>query len=280
MPLIELSPDRLLAAEAQLPMAANIFSRLSFQLANPKTALEDVAETVMLDTALAARVIRVANSPVYRRGDPVVSLNQAITYIGTQQTCQIVGLLVSDRVFVADLPHYGVASEDVWASSVTSAIAARILAARIGCNEGEAYTLALLRGMGRLLLQRLAVEDAVPSERESLKDASSVRQWELRTFGVDAMEATIRVLQSWNFPNEFIVVLRRLQRHQIIGPETAALYLANVVAERAGAGIAIEKGLWTVDAPLLRAAGLDNVALHDVMQAAKQEASRLKVALA
>lgn len=260
-------------------MAANIFSRLSFQLANPKTTLDEVVETMQFDTALAARVIRVANSPVYRRGEPVMSLTQAITYIGTQQTCQIVGLLVANRVFIADLPHYGVTSEELWAASATSAIAARFLAARLGAHEGEIYTLALLRGLGRLLLQRIASEDAVSAERGERRDAGTIRQWELRTFGVDSTDATVRVLQSWDFPVEFVAVLRRLQTRQLIGPEAAALYLANAVAERAGAGLPIEKGLWTVDAALFRATGMDNASLHEVLLETKQECARMRLAL-
>lgn len=279
MPLIEITPERLFAAESQLPMAANIFSRLSFQLANPKTTLEDVTETVQSDTALAARLIRVANSPVYRRGDAVVSLTQAITLIGTQQTCQLVGLLVANRVFVADLPHYGVASEDLWALSITSSIAARILAARLGCHEGETYTLALLRSMGRLLLQRIATEDDVVCAKEAMLDAASVRQWELRTFGIDALEATVRVLQSWNFPQEFVVVLRRVGKRQLEGSEVLALHLANIVAERAGVGLTIEKGLWNADVILLKSAGMDNIALHEVLQETKREVTRMRLAL-
>jgi HD-like signal output (HDOD) protein len=274
-----MSTSLLAAAEAQLPMAGSVFSKLSFQMADAHTTLEDVVETVQVDTVLAARIVLVANSPVYRRGDPVVSLSKAIANIGTQQTCQIVGVLVASRLFADDLPHYGLKSDVLWNASITSSIAARLLAERIGGHPGESYTLALLRSVGRLLLQQVARDAAIPVKISDQWDAPAVRAWERASFGIDASEATLRVLQLWSFSPAAIDVFRRLHKRPLARADEAVLHLANVISGELGAGLDIERGVWTPEPAALKSTEVDLEALHDIREETRAEVGKIRSAL-
>jgi HD-like signal output (HDOD) protein len=270
---------RLAAAEAKLPMAGSVFSKLSFQMADAHTTLEDVVETVQVDTVLAARVVLVANSPVYKRGDPVVSLSKAIANIGTQQTCQIVGVLVASRLFADDLPHYGLKSDALWNASITSSVAARLLAERIDGHPGESYTLALLRSVGRLLLQQVARDAAIPVKIPSTWDARAVRAWERSSFGIDASEATLRVLRLWSFSPAATDVFRRLHKRPFARSDEAVLHVANVLAVELGAGLDIEHGLWTPEPAALKSMELEMEDLHDIREETKAEVGKIRSAL-
>jgi len=52
-------------------------------------SLADAAALIGADAALAADILRCANSVMYRRGAPVVDLTQALTRIGEQQVMRL-----------------------------------------------------------------------------------------------------------------------------------------------------------------------------------------------
>lgn len=80
--------DRLVAdpdAHAHLlPRAAAVVPPLLARLRDPSTALPDLSQLVSRDITLVAEVIRMANSPYYRRDDAVVELGHAIQVLGIE----------------------------------------------------------------------------------------------------------------------------------------------------------------------------------------------------
>ena len=257
-------------------MAPAIFARLSVLLTKPSTTLEDVVATVELDPILSSRVIRVANSPLYQRAEPVVAIKDAIAYIGTYETSQIVGAMVASRLFAHGLPHYKIDAAALWNSCVSSAVAARNLAARIGLPEGECYTIALLRGIGWLVLERFAEKAELPISPEPFDDPQSVAKWERKAFGLGAADATLRVLKLWNFPPAAVAALRRLGKRPYTDPLTTLLAIANGIGERLGLGLEVELGRWTITPPLLKVVGLDPERLEEIVHETQAEMEKLR----
>lgn len=257
-------------------MAPAIFSRLSTLLTKPSTTLEDVADTVQLDHTLTARIVRVANSPLYQRGEPVIAITEAIAYIGTQETSQIVGVMVASQLFAQGLPHYNIDSDALWNCSVSSAVAARLLAARVGLPEGECYTIALLRGIGWLVLERFARKNAMPIPDHALDDPTSVAKWERQVFGMSSADAGLRVLKLWNFAPPAVAALRRLGKRPINDPTTALLATANAISDRLGLGLEVERGSWIITPQLLKVVGLDAERVEEIVQETQGEMEKLR----
>jgi HD-like signal output (HDOD) protein len=260
----------------ELPIAPAIFSQLSALLTNPSTTLEDVVVAVQLDPILAACIVRVANSPLYLRGEPVVAITEAIAYIGTQETSQIVGVMVAGQLFAPGLPHYKIDSDALWNCCVSSAVAARLLASRAGLPEGECYTIALLRGIGWLVLERFAEKAALPINPQPFDDPASVTKWERQVFGMTAAEASLRVLQLWNFAPPAVAALRRLGKRPYTDPTTALMAIANAITGRLGLGLEVEHGSWIITPPLLKAVGLDPERVEEIVHETQAEMEKLR----
>jgi HD-like signal output (HDOD) protein len=274
--LPSLPHDEWLSVTDELPMTPAIFARLSSLLSKPSTTLEDVVAAVELDPILTSRVVRVANSPLYRRDQPVISITEAIAYIGTQETSQIVGYMIAGNLYSKDLPHYKIEPAALWNSCVGSAVAARLLAERVGLESGECYTIALLRGIGWLALERFAEKNALPVSPLAFNDPETVNRWERQVFGMVAPEATLRVLQLWSFSPTVIAALRRLGRRPYTDPLTSLLAIANGIGERLGLGLAVERGHWTITQPLLKAIGLGPEQLPEIVQDTTVEMEKLR----
>ena len=80
--------DRLIADEAAhqrlLPRAAAVIPPLLARLRNPVLALRELSQQVSRDVTLVAEVVRMANSALYRRGESIVDLDQAIGRLGVE----------------------------------------------------------------------------------------------------------------------------------------------------------------------------------------------------
>lgn len=257
-------------------MAPAIFSRLSELLSRPSTTLEDVVAAVQLDPILTARVVRVANSPLYQRGDPVVSITEAIAYIGTQETSQIVGVLVADKLFTQELPHYKTSCDALWNACVASAVAARVIAGRVGLSEGECYTISLLRGIGWLVLERFAQNNDLPISPLPFNDPVVIAKWERSVFGMSAADTTLRILHLWNLSPVAVAALRRLEKKPYQDPMTTLLAVANAVVDRLGIGLEVERGRWTITPAQLKVIGLDSEQLEEITQEVKFELEKMR----
>ncbi len=80
--------DRLIADKASharlLPRAAAVIPPLLARLRNPALSLPELAQHVSRDVTLVAEVIRLANSPYYRREAVVADLDHAIRVLGVE----------------------------------------------------------------------------------------------------------------------------------------------------------------------------------------------------
>ncbi|MCS6244000.1 MAG: HDOD domain-containing protein [Opitutus sp.] len=159
---------------------------------------------------------------------------------------------------------------------MSSAVAARLLAARVGLPEGECYTIALLRGIGWLVLERFAEKNALPIPDQVLDDPASVAKWERQVFGLSAAEAALRVLKLWNFAPPAVAALRRLGKRPYTDPTTALLAIANAIGDRLGLGLEVERGRWIITPQLLKVVGLDPERVEEIVHETQGEMEKLR----
>lgn len=77
--------DRLLkelAACGELPSLPAAATRIVALAQDATAGMEDVADAVMMDPALAAKVLRIANSPLYGQRRQSDNLQQAVMLLG------------------------------------------------------------------------------------------------------------------------------------------------------------------------------------------------------
>ncbi|MCG6535633.1 MAG: HDOD domain-containing protein, partial [Syntrophales bacterium LBB04] len=99
-----------------------LLNRLLEALENPRLSLEDVAAVVSKDQALAARLLKTANSPFFGFSRKVTSIKQALLLLGINAAK---GLLLGVSLF-----HDVRGIEGLWAHSVGTATVAAIMAPR------------------------------------------------------------------------------------------------------------------------------------------------------
>lgn len=166
------SLDDLLAEIRQLPSLPAIVNRLIESLDNEALGVDELAQGIAMDQALAARALRVANSPFYGVQHEVATIHDAILVLGFRA--------VSSLVMAASVTRYFTPQADsnfdltrFWHHCIATALAGRGLAKATGLKPESGFTAGLLHDIGRLLLvttrpRHYALVVACQSERDCL----------------------------------------------------------------------------------------------------------------
>ncbi len=139
---LELPPPPRVAAEVQrlTRTEAEDDARLAVNSA-------ELANLIQRDVALAGQVMRVANSALYARRTPVVTLPQAIAWLGMREIRTITfSAAVQSQVFAST--YFRKEMTDLWRESVITALFAQEVARLKRRNVESAYLCGLLHRVG------------------------------------------------------------------------------------------------------------------------------------
>lgn len=102
--LLQIIEHKLAQDKLVLPTLPEVVLKVRQQADKPNVSLNSLAEIISCDAALAARVIKVANSAFMGFSIKVSSLNQAVTRIGLRQIRDIVIAMVLEQIFTSKQP--------------------------------------------------------------------------------------------------------------------------------------------------------------------------------
>lgn len=199
-----MDPNQLVDALARcrsLPTAPGVAMKVVTLAQDPDVGLAEVADLVTKDPALAARVLRAANSPLYARNREITNVRQALMVLGLHATLSLalgftlVSGLRGNQGDNIDYPAF-------WRRAVLAAMIARALGEHLRLAEGEdLFLMGLLQDIGILALDR-----ALPDYGElcaQAEDHDHLAELERRRYGADHAMAGGWLLRKWGLP-EFL----------------------------------------------------------------------------
>lgn len=111
-----------------VPSMPDIALRVRRAIDDPNKNVEDIAKIVQADPGLTARLVQVANSPLYRGTTPVLGCRQAVTRLGLQQTRNLVYSFALKQLFRADSAPLRKRMIGMWQHTASVAAIAAVLA--------------------------------------------------------------------------------------------------------------------------------------------------------
>lgn len=273
-----LSESELTAAIAELPPVSGVLQRILTVLRDPHSDLDDIARLVKAETALAAQVVRLANSVHFGLAQPVASVDEAIQQLGFAEINRLVCALGSKQLFLRPLHHYGVTAEALWQHTLAVAVCAEVLAGYTKADRSVAYLAGILHPVGLIALDRTATARQLAPRA----DGTPLTDWEHAQFGTDNAGIAARVLRAWKFPDNLLAAVAGRYTPGAAGDQIAAasvLHVASCLAERLGSGLPPEKALFPASADRIAAAGLHWDDYADAEMEATQQLERTRALL-
>ncbi|HZE43659.1 MAG TPA: HDOD domain-containing protein [Steroidobacteraceae bacterium] len=177
---------------APMPRVCAQLAELTAQLAADAIQL---ARLIQSDAALAGEIMRVANSPALRPRSPIVSLQQAVSWLGVAEVRNIaMAVMLRGEVFSA--PGHEPESEELWREAWLAGLWAKEIARERRKHVESAFLAALMHRTGAALA--LKILSGFEVQQRTVMDAKTfaglVNEFEPR-FG--------RLLMSnWRLPDD------------------------------------------------------------------------------
>jgi len=169
-------------------------------LADVNADMGKVVGLINTDAALAADIIRAANSAFYSSGERVASLDRAVEKLGFRESIRLLSMSIVHLLAARDLGCYGIPAEVYWAESLYHGIFVEELARETNAADPDtAHTAGLLRYIGRLAINQI-IHDLGGGLFWDGSDP--LNEWELREVGVCQSEVAAVLLRTWRFPEE------------------------------------------------------------------------------
>lgn len=151
-PLVKKDPEDVVRSVTKVASLPTIFTKLDEAINDPRKTNKDFAKIINEDTAMAARLLRIANSALYNFPSKIETVTHAVTIIGTNQLRDLV-LASSVIKLFANVPEDLVSMESFWRHSIACGLTARTIATvRRETNVERFFVAGLLHDIGRLIM--------------------------------------------------------------------------------------------------------------------------------
>ncbi|MCU7840725.1 MAG: HDOD domain-containing protein [Candidatus Thiodiazotropha sp. (ex Troendleina suluensis)] len=181
-----------------LPTLPEVALKVRDAVENEQSSANQIAEIIASDAALSARLLQVANSPLYRGRVTIDNLQMAVARLGVRLVRSLVVSLIMQQIFQATNDLLDAKFRQVWEESVQIAAISRVLASNADHLDKEQAMLAgLIHNIGALPVLTMA-----ESHEELLQDPQELD----RIIDVISPQVGQRILEMWDFPPSLIKV--------------------------------------------------------------------------
>ena len=195
-----------------------------------ESTIEELADCLSRDPALAATMLKLANSSLFNMGQEIRTLQRATLVLGLK-TVKLMSLSFS---LAGGLPKRGSESgfdfQEFWHRSVVRSVTARAMSDLAGEMLGdEAFLCGLLGHFGRLVLARVMPDEyaAVAEEGGGWPTA----ELERRRLGFSNTDVCASLLKEWGIPDSLYLALAYASQPDRMpeGAPEAAVHLARLL---------------------------------------------------
>jgi HD-like signal output (HDOD) protein len=131
-----------------LPVLPQVAGRVMALASDPSADAARLSALIHQDQALAAHVLRIANSPAYMPRSPIVSLQHAVAMLGGTQLSEI-AVAIALKSGAVKIPGYEAYIQQLWRHALASGAYAKEIARLRRYNVESAYLCGLLHAVGK-----------------------------------------------------------------------------------------------------------------------------------
>jgi putative nucleotidyltransferase with HDIG domain len=213
----------------------DVYLRITRLIDDPRSSAADIVKAVSQDPSFTIRLLRVANSALYRFPSAVDTVAKAVSVIGTSQISNL-ALSMSVASSFDGMLNELVSMPNFWRHSLYCALISRHLARVAGrCDPDALFTAGLLHDIGELVIFNRLPEPAKAALLLVLdsQDELPVHQAERQIIGFDHSEVGGELARQWNLPpllEECIAHHHDIASAKRHPREVALVYLGNILA--------------------------------------------------
>ncbi|MBD3221251.1 HDOD domain-containing protein [bacterium] len=220
-----------------LPTLPSVVQKLLVMLRDPEFSARDVSAAICSDQALAARVLKLVNSPAYGIAHDIQSIDRAVIILGSEALQSLV--LCAGVTAAMEAMANPAMLNGFWHHAYHVATSAHDLAERgDGAEPSEVFLAGLVHDLGELVLAVLRPDEWLRVRDLGARDRIAN---EKRYLGLTHTRAGHMLATRWCLPEEIADVAREHHSERSTvsteRPTLAMIALADIFSRLAGAGV-------------------------------------------
>ena len=258
---------RLLQVES-LPALPTTLNEVNRIMESPDATTEQISKVISQDQAMAAKVLRMVNSPIYGFPGRISSLQHGLTLLGFNV---IRGILLSTAVF----DSINTAMAGLWDHSLGCSLACGQIARVAGKKNPEEYAVAgLLHDLGKAVFAMQIPEAKKEVDALVQREDISFYKAEARVLGFSHDRINKWLADHWNLP---VIIKEGMAHHHDpmkaeFYPDVAAIvHLGDFYTRVYDCGFAGDKGVNGVDPRSLKILGLNQSKVEELLDSVGEE---------
>ncbi|MDP8221966.1 MAG: HDOD domain-containing protein [Candidatus Lernaella stagnicola] len=224
---VEVSPEEeafrervikaILARDFDLPMLPHVALKVIRLTSDEDASMQDLAKVILTDQTIAAKIISIANSPVYAGVVEINNINQALVRLGqTEVKNLMLAISLQTKIFKSRL--YGRLAKRLWERAVGVAFASRVVASATNNDKNESFLAGLMHNIGRMI-SLTVIESAQRRVEDDFRPQEEMIENIVEQYQRDVGELTV---EKWTLPSIVNQVVRFYGRpEEQIKPEPA-----------------------------------------------------------
>ena len=213
--------------------------KLNGLLADERVAIDDITTVVLRDPALAARVLRLANSPLYGHAARIDTVSRAVAVLGMAELQKLVCALSAVETF-SRLSSAVTNMNAFWRHGVYTGLLAQSIARRLRVLRPERLFVAgVMHDIGTLIVNHRYPELAEELIRHAQGDEDRLYALEQAELGFEHALLGGLMLDHWQLPSSIVQAITHHHAPTLAGGapvEAAILQVAERLANASGTG--------------------------------------------
>ncbi len=252
------------------------YERMNETINHPRSSIEDISKVITEDQGLTARLLRLANSPMFGCYARVDSITKAVTIIGTQQLRDL-ALAASVMGVFKGIPEELLNMTSFWRHCIACGIIARSLAVyRRELNVERLFVAGMLHDVGQVVLATSRPGLSLELLEAQRDGGRLYPELERELLGFTHAELGGALLKKWKIPAS---IAEPVACHHNPGfaeqfqLETALIHLADVICQAMEFGQGAECGVPPLDERAWDRLGLSPHVLGTVLKQSESQIS-------
>ncbi len=227
-----MTPEKLASEVENLFSLPEVYFKIKKTIDHPASTVDDLAEIVIQDPNISARILRMVNSSFFGFATEIESIPRAINIMGMSQLHDLV-LTVSATKAFKGINRDLINMKDFWLHSIYCAAIAKLLARKCNVVDSERlFVSGILHDIGHLVIYTKLPSQTIKLLETAKNQQIALAHLEKSTFGFDYAEVGGELLKLWKLPTSLSQSIKhhtQIRAEEQYAFDAAIIHIANIM---------------------------------------------------
>lgn len=214
---------------SEIFVLSDSFIRIKELIDDEESTIDDIADVILIDPALAGTILKLANSSFFNYPGKIDTVSKAVLVLGITEVYNLVIAYFTKEAFKTIHANADYL-ENFWSQSVDCALLVKYLGNQLRVPNAERlFILGLLHNLGELVIHQFVPDKLEACKSNDVANPPWIKQQEI--LGFTYGDCSTELLKLWRLPYTLMEPIRFQDEDDFLltSPESQLLYLAKRV---------------------------------------------------